>query len=615
MNDEKKPENKPEQGKPEEEATKGFPVVTEQDEEDAASFEMKKKDEDGNWVAATPVHVSDDTVPEQTETRETEAEQSEEDETVRLAYGPSGDKQSDDEEQKTEPLPQPPIEEERADAEPEDVEEEPDETPRRPKFGRGKRIAAAIVGAAAVVVAGFSIYVYTCDTIFPGVKVADDYKLSGMTQSEAQEYIAGDVQDALFSGTITLTGMDVVADNEKEYTIDIADLAESVDSASSAEQAYLVGREGGYFQRMSAVLSSMLTGWDISVDVTLQEGAVQSEIDEIYSDLTYDPVQPSWEVDMDSAELTVDTGEQGVGFDEEQVVSDITEKVQLLDFDTYEIETYAVDQDKPDAAAIAEDVNCDAQSATVDKSDGTTIIDEVDGVQVEESAIEEAIGDATEDSYTIPVTLTAAKVTAEELSEVLFSDTLASATTYYNSSNTGRTTNVRLAANACNSVILNPGEEFSYNDIVGERTAARGYQYATIFSDGDEVDGLGGGVCQTSSTIYMAVLRADLEVTERWYHQFQVSYTPVSQDATVYYGSKDFRFVNDTDYPVKLVISVGGGSLTVSIVGTKTDDKTVSLWSNTYTSGNYKYATLYKQVTVNGESTTTQENTSAYLLD
>ena len=97
-------------------------------------------------------------------------------------------------------------------------------------------------------------------------------------------------------------------------------------------------------------------------------------------------------------------------------------------------------------------------------------------------------------------------------------------------------------------------------------------------------------------------------------HQFQVSYTPVSQDAAVYWGSKDFRFVNNTDYPVKVVSSVGGGSLTVSIIGTKTEDKEISFSSKTYYSGRYKHATLYKTVTKNGETTTTKENTSSYLL-
>lgn len=195
-----------------------------------------------------------------------------------------------------------------------------------------------------------------------------------------------------------------------------------------------------------------------------------------------------------------------------------------------------------------------------------------------------------------------------------FSDVLGSKTTYYNASVKGRTTNIRLAAEAINGTVLQPGETFSLNGIVGKRTAAKGYQNAIIFQNGKQVEGLGGGVCQVSSTVYGAVLYADLKVTERSCHQFQVSYTPVSQDAAVYYGSQDFKFVNNTDHPIKIAASSGSGSLTVTIYGTKTSDKKVTLSSKSSVSGNYKYASLYKTVTENGKSTTTKVNSSKYLL-
>ena len=195
-----------------------------------------------------------------------------------------------------------------------------------------------------------------------------------------------------------------------------------------------------------------------------------------------------------------------------------------------------------------------------------------------------------------------------------FSDVLGSKTTYYNSSVKGRSTNIRLATEAIDGTVLQPGETFSLNGVVGRRTAAKGYQNAIIFQNGKQVEGLGGGVCQVSSTVYGAVLYADLQVTERSSHQFQVSYTPVSQDAAVYYGSQDFQFVNDTDNPIKIAASASNGSLTVTIYGTKTEEKKVTLSSKSSVSGKYKYASLYKTVTENGKSTTTKVNSSKYLL-
>ena len=108
---------------------------------------------------------------------------------------------------------------------------------------------------------------------------------------------------------------------------------------------------------------------------------------------------------------------------------------------------------------------------------------------------------------------------------MLFRDTLASCSTSLNEGNVPRTNNVRLAAASINGTILNPGNEFSYNTVVGERTTDRGYQSAGAYSGNEIIDEVGGGVCQPSSTLYMAVLRADLEVTQRVNHSFTVSYT------------------------------------------------------------------------------------------
>ena len=642
MNQNKQSGTTPEQNGVEQ-STKGFPVVTPEDEANAASFEMKKRSSDGSWVAAVPVHVTDGGAQPAAQAEQPESEPAEPVEEIAAAEAAAApenepaaesaeetapeqeaetpqaaeetaqpeEKAQPDEEAEPEPAAQP--DEPEAAFEADEQPEQPEAAASRRRMLRNRCIAAAAVGVVAVV-GGFSAFVYGYGGIFPGVHVADEYKLSGMTQTEAQAYIAEDVQNGIFDKEITLTGKDLGADTDKEYTIRVADVAATIDSESSAQQAYLIGREGNYFQRVGTVLNSMFSGWEVSLNATVQDGAIAAEVAEIAADLNYDPVQPSWEVNKETAELTVDTGKEGLGFDADKVVSDLTAKVQAVDLEGYTIETYAVDQDKPDAAAIAADVNCDPQNATVDKSDGVTVIEAVTGVAVEESAIASAIGDAAEQTYTVPVELTEAKVKKADLEPVLFRDVLGSATTYYNSGQTSRTTNVRLSARACDGVILNPGEEFSYNDVVGERTAARGYRSAIIFQEGEEVEGLGGGVCQPSSTIYMATLRADLEVSERYNHQFQVSYTPVSQDAAVAWGSKDYKFINNTDYPVKLDVSVGGGALTVRIIGTKTVDKDISLYARTYVSGKYKHATLYKTVTINGESTTNKENTSAYLL-
>ena len=153
-----------------------------------------------------------------------------------------------------------------------------------------------------------------------------------------------------------------------------------------------------------------------------------------------------------------------------------------------------------------------------------------------------------------------------------FPDLLSSYSTKYAASNRDRTTNLILAANKINGTVLMPGETFSYNKVVGARTIAAGYKEAPIYVNGEVVDGLGGGICQITSTLYNAVVYANLEVTERSNHQFVPSYVTASRDATVVYGAIDFQFKNNRNYPIKIVCSVSGGIAQFQIFGLKQDD-------------------------------------------
>jgi len=170
----------------------------------------------------------------------------------------------------------------------------------------------------------------------------------------------------------------------------------------------------------------------------------------------------------------------------------------------------------------------------------------------------------------------------DEVLSDLFKDELATYTTYYNVNEVQRTENVRLSAEFINNTILMPGQEFSYNNTVGERSTDRGFKVAKVYQGGQVVDGLGGGICQTSSTLYNAVLYADLEVIERKNHSLSVAYVPLGRDATVSYGTVDFKFKNHKKTPIKIETAVSNGTLTVKILGIKEDSlRTVELRTET----------------------------------
>ena len=487
------------------------------------------------------------------------------------------------------------------------------------------KIAGGLVLLLFVALCGFT---YLYPNVFPGVTVGT-IPVGGMSRSAAVDKIEKE-SGALYEGqSVSVTIY------ETTYDIPVEDVLQSVDSEQSAANAFAVGRTGNPFVRMWNVIKAAAGRNEAQIAATVDEDGLTKTLEDIASKALTEPVEPTWEIGTDT--MTIYAGKPGVNFDSAAVEQVLDEKIRLMDFEPYEVSVELSETPQIDIDKIAEQVIGDPVSATVSKEDGKTIIPEKVGVQFDVEEARTIIGDGSAESYEIPVTTTAAKVTAEKLEEVLFRDTLASCSTSLNEGNVPRTNNVRLASAAINGTILNPGEEFSYNNVVGERTTERGYQSAGAYSGNEIIDEVGGGVCQPSSTLYMAVLRADLEVTQRVNHSFTVAYTPLGEDATVSWGGPDFCFKNDTDYPIKILAEQSNGQLTMTIVATKTSDKTVTTRTEvieTYTpqriekkdnsmmvgqsrvevSGIPGYSTrTYKIITENGQTTEELANTSNYI--
>jgi vancomycin resistance protein YoaR len=288
---------------------------------------------------------------------------------------------------------------------------------------------------------------------------------------------------------------------------------------------------------------------------------------------------------VDGNDLSVTKGRTGLAFDREKVfdlaydvacqsmTQVITEQkavevtIDLADEDVVTETT----PDEPDFDAIHDAVYTEAKSAEMDATTHA-VTDHTVGVDFDVSALKTAYDAAAEgETFSIPLTLTMPKDTKSELESKLFRDVLGQGTTKVSGS-ANRKSNVKLSAQACNGVILLPGEVFSYNSTTGSRTAEKGYLPAPVYSGSASVDEVGGGICQTSSTIYYAVLHTELKVVERAAHRYNTGYVDPGMDATVYYGSTDFRFENSTNYPIKIVTesydSGGNRYLSVKIYGT-----------------------------------------------
>ncbi len=149
-------------------------------------------------------------------------------------------------------------------------------------------------------------------------------------------------------------------------------------------------------------------------------------------------------------------------------------------------------------------------------------------------------------------------------------------TTYFDIDNSNRNRNIKIAAESIDGVVVMPGEIFSFNEVVGPRTKERGYKKAPEIVNGEFVDGVGGGICQVTSTLYNSILLANLDIIKRANHSRPVSYVDLGRGATIYYGVIDFKFKNNKEYPIIVSSRVVYNQVTVFIVG-KFLDKSVEL--------------------------------------
>ena len=200
-----------------------------------------------------------------------------------------------------------------------------------------------------------------------------------------------------------------------------------------------------------------------------------------------------------------------------------------------------------------------------------TIHDQVIGVDFDIANAQNMIAqDPTAEQYTIDLNLTNPNIFVKDL--MIFNDQLSTFGTHY-ANNPNRTTNLMIASNKITGTVIMPGETFSFNKVVGERTIGAGYRNAAIFVNGQVEDGLAGGICQVSSTLYNAVVAANLEIKERHNHSKLTSYLPGGKDATVVWGVYDFKFINNREYPIKVEMNVQGGIITASIYGIRSPEE------------------------------------------
>ncbi|SDK69425.1 VanW family protein [Natronincola ferrireducens] len=231
---------------------------------------------------------------------------------------------------------------------------------------------------------------------------------------------------------------------------------------------------------------------------------------------------------------------------------------------------------------IEEDINQEPKNATIKRQKGTFHINkEVVGEVVERHILQEKIRSRiynfSQEDISIPITYVVPEVTEEKLKNIR--EVIGEFSTTFNLQQVGRNHNIRIGANSIDGTLIMPGEEFSFNQQTGPRDVSGGYQEAPVIVDGQLEPGIGGGICQVSTTLYNAVVRGNLEITQRRNHSLPVGYVPLGHDATVFFNYIDFKFINNMESPIYIESFVTGDRLFTKIYGKREENIVINLTS------------------------------------
>ena len=302
--------------------------------------------------------------------------------------------------------------------------------------------------------------------------------------------------------------------------------------------------------------------------MSINEEATRKIIEDTGANLPGVVIESSYYIEGEN--LIITKGKEGIKIDTESLLSKVKERLDNAEIinDYIEIPVTTKTPEPIDVDKIHSEVYKEVQDAYYTK-DPFEIHPEVEGVDFNVDEVKAMIAAEDKDEYTVKLTITKPKVTVNDIGTEAFPDKLGTFTTRYDERDRDRTTNLKLACQKLNNQVVLAGATFSYNKTLGERTIAAGYKNAAVYENGQVVDGIGGGICQISSTLYNAIVDANLETVERRNHQFVTSYVPAGKDATVVYGMTDFKFKNTRKYPVKIIATAQNGIATISIYGVK----------------------------------------------
>lgn len=466
-------------------------------------------------------------------------------------------------------------------------------------------VCVCLVGAGALVG-----YLYFFSGVTPGLIMNNvsvlGVNLGGLSKEDALHTLQNAFHEEYAKQIMVVT----ILDQRTEIAPEAIGI--SLDAEGAVEAAYGMGRTGSQANRKVEQAQAALGG--IQVDTTdflhMDEAELEAELMTLKQQFPAQPVDGSWElvgerpdltaeeVPADGQLLRVHTGTQGYEIDMSALMTQVKKAYASCEFQVRYtcnvLEPKAVDLDAVYKEVCTEPVEAVMDPETFDVSPHTYgysfDLTEAKGLQRET---------ALDKSFDIPFSPISPTHTKAGLESLLFRDVLGTYTAYSSSDPANRDVNLKLSCRAINGIVLMPGEIFSYNPALGERTPEAGWKQADGYVGSETRKEYGGGICQASSCLYLSAMKADLEIVERVNHGFISSYMPYGMDATVSWGGPEFRFKNNTAYPIRIEAAASGGAVTVSLVGTDTKDYYVKMIYEVLSTDPYE--TVYEEMEADNE--------------
>jgi len=446
----------------------------------------------------------------------------------------------------------------------------------------------------------------------------NNYNVSKMSKSDLYSFLTANFSEKINNNKIILKYKDKVRE------ITFSEIGVKYDIEKAIEEVMNTGRQGNIFKRLMEVSRLKKNGKIIEMNYSYDKNTLKKIID----DFNNETIKPVKEADLviEDSKVTLRIGHPGEQIDTDNIYKAIEESVKSCtelehDVPTIIVPPSSINVDEIYNKICAEPVDAKAK---LDDNKKISIVPHSRGRSIEKDELTNIIKQI-ENQYdtekVLPVKFIEPKITTSVFEANLFRDVLSTASTSFSTNtvnNANRAVNMKLATSKIDGTILLPGDVFSFNEVVGPRTAERGYLPANSYVGGKIVKDIGGGICQVSTTLYNSTLKADLETVSRSNHMFTVSYVPFGLDAAVDYASSvDFKFRNNTNMPIKIQGKVTSDNRVVfTIIGTNENpNETVEFTTVQVSSTPAPVKYIYDSNLPEGQKVVVDNGMTGYVID